>query len=348
MFGLLIFLSASLGLLAKETVGFSGVVLKQIIAGILGFIGMVIASQFQYKKLKKISFFIFLFSFILTALVFMPGIGIELGGAKRWLLIGPISVQPAEFLKLGFIIYFAAWLSSVKQHIHTVEYGFLPMAVIFGSITGLLLAQPNTGILVIILAAGGAMLFISGLRFKYILLITLILIIGLGTLATFRPYIKDRIITFLSLESVDALDEGYQIRQSLIAIGSGGFWGKGFGHGVQKFNYLPEPIGDSIYAVFAEEFGFVGGVTLIIAFLFFALIGLTIAARAPDQFSRLLAVGIVILIVAQSYLSIGAMLGVFPLSGVPVLFVSQGGSALFFTLIEVGILLNISKYTDHK
>jgi len=343
MCGFLIFVSASLGLLAKNTAPYTGIIGKQVVAAVVGMAGLILFSNISYTKLKRWAFPIFIFSYFLTALVFVPGVGIEIGGAKRWIDIGLISFQPAEALKFGFVLYFAAWLSGMRNHIHSAT-GLIPMAIVLISLVTLLLAQPNTGILVVILAAATAMLFSVGLRWRYFVLLGFCAVFGLILLATFRPYVKERVITYMRPESADHLDEGYQIRQSFIAIGSGGFLGKGFGQGAQKYNYLPEPMGDSIYAVLAEEFGFWGGAGLIIIFLLFALIGLRIARGAPDMFSRLLALGIVILIVSQSYWSIGAMLGVFPLSGVPIIFVSQGGSALMLALFEVGVLLNISKY----
>ena len=157
----------------------------------------------------------------------------------------------------------------------------------------------------------------------------------------------DRILTFLNPSS-DPLGNGYQIQQSLIAIGSGHIFGRGFGQSVQKFDYLPEPMGDSIFAVFAEEFGFMGALLLLSLFIFFAFRGLKIATHSPDQFGGLLVVGIVILIVSQSFINIGSLIGIFPLTGLPLLFISHGGTALFFALVGVGIVLNVSRYAKLK
>lgn len=345
VFGLGIFISASLGLLVRDGANFTWVIAKQLLIGFAGgLFALFIASRIRYTFWKRYAFLIFIASLLATALVFIPGIGLELGGARRWIDVGPLSFQPAEFLKFGFVLYFAAWLSAIGNKIKDLKYGTIPMMVMFALIGGLLLAQPNTGLFVVIVLSGLVMFFVAGGRFAHFVIIGLILLLGITALAFARPYVKDRLVTFITPEAVDPLDEGYQIRQSLIAIGSGGIAGRGLGQSIQKFNYLPEPIGDSIFAVWGEESGFIGSFLLILLFFLFALLGFKIAARAPDSFGRLFVLGIVILVVSQSFLNIGAMLNVFPLSGVPILFVSQGGTALLFTLLEVGIILNISKY----
>ena len=186
------------------------------------------------------------------------------------------------------------------------------------------------------------MYFVAGAPLKHILLLVLIGIIGLGSLAFARPYIKERLLTLVN-PTRDILGSGYQINQSLIAIGSGGMSGRGFGQSVQKFNYLPEQIGDSIFAVAAEEFGFIGSVILILLFLSFTLRGLHISNRAPDMFSRLVVLGIVIIIITQSLVNISAMLAIIPLSGIPLVFVSHGGTAMLIALSQVGIILSISR-----
>jgi len=172
-------------------------------------------------------------------------------------------------------------------------------------------------------------------------------VVGIVFLAFTRPYIMQRITTFFNPQA-DALGASYQIQQSLIAVGSGGIFGRGFGQSVQKFTYLPEPVGDSIFAVAAEEFGFVGSVFLLLIFVLFAMRGLKIASRTTNVFGRLVVVGIVIMIVFQAFVNIGAMLGVIPLSGITLPFVSHGGTSLFITLFEVGIILSISRSRDPK
>lgn len=342
--GFFIFSSASLGLLARSGAKYSNVAFSQLFYGLLmGSVAFLSTSKINYKVWKKYAFYLFIASAILTLLVFVPHIGFAHGGAKRWIALGPIMFQPSEFLKIGFIIYFAAWISSVKQKITTFKSGLVPFIILLG-ITGLiLLAQPDTDTFIVVAMSGVAMFIVGGGKWKHVALLGLISIVGFVSIAMYRPYLRERIYTFMN-PGHDSLGSSYQIQQSLIAIGSGGLTGRGFGQSIQKFNFLPEPIGDSIFAVMAEEFGLVGGVALIFLYLFFTFRGFKIATHAPDVFGRLVVVGIVILVVSQSFINIGAMLGVLPLSGIPLLFVSHGGTALFITLAEVGIILNISKY----
>lgn len=344
-FGFLIFVSASLGLLIKSGSQFESVALKQFIFGLVcGGIALFTLSRVHYSYLKKFSLYFFIIAFILTALVFVPHIGFEHGGARRWLSLGPFTFQPSELLRLAFVIYFAAWLSMVKDKVKTFRFGLLPLGILTGISGVLLLLQPDTDTFLTLVLAGLAMFIVAGGRFRDVAFLSALGIAGAALLVFTRPYLKERLLAFLDLGQVDYYGAGYQVYQSLIAIGSGGFFGRGFGQSVQKFGYLPEPIGDSIFAVAAEEFGFIGASFLIILFVFFALRALRIATRAPDNFGLLLSVGIVILIISQSFINIASMLALFPLSGTPLVFVSKGGTSLLLSLAEVGILLNISRY----
>ncbi len=346
--GYLIFASASLGLLSKQAVKYANVAFNQTFFGLfLGTVACVVASRVDYKNYRKYAFYIFIASAIVTLLVFVPGLGVGHGGAQRWIYVGPVSFQPSELLKIGFIMYFAAWLSSIKDKADTIKFGLAPFLALLGIVGLILLAQPDTDTYLIIIFSGIAMYISGGGRWRYIFIMGLIGVIGLGALAMTRPYVMSRITTFVHPEK-NAQGSGYQIQQSLIAIGSGGMFGRGFGQSIQKFNVLPEPIGDSIFAVASEEFGFVGAVGIIVLFIFFASRGLKIASQVPDSFGRLMVVGIVILIVSQAFVNIGAMVGVLPLSGITLPFVSHGGTALFMTLAEVGIVLNISKNKKNK
>jgi len=210
-------------------------------------------------------------------------------------------------------------------------------------VTGILcLLQPDTDTYIVIATSLVAMFVAAGGKWKHIMSLVVVGVLGLTFLAFTRPYVMDRIKTFIDPSSVSQ-SSGYQIQQSLIAIGSGGLTGRGFGQSIQKFNYLPEPVGDSIFAVAAEEFGLIGMLVLLGLYVFFAMRSLKISLTAENQFGTLLAVGIVTFIVVQSFTNIGSMAGIMPLSGVPLLFVSQGGTALLFVLAESGILLNISR-----
>lgn len=340
--GFFIFSSASLGLLSKGGVKYSNVVSSQLFGGMfIGTIAMIWLSQINYKLWRRNALWIFIVAIIANLLVF-TGIGFEHGGASRWIMIFGYSFQPSELLKIAFIIYFASWLSGIKDKVQTVKYGLLPFTAILGIVGLLLLLQPDTDTFAVIIASGFAMFLVAGGRWKHLLMLGIVLISILVVVAMFRPYVKDRLVTFLNPEK-NGQTSSYQIQQSLIAVGSGGIVGNGFGQSVQKFGLLPEPIGDSIFAVAAEEFGFIGSIFIIILFLFFMLRGLKIAIRTEDSFGRLFVVGTVILIVSQAFVNIGAMIGMLPLSGITLPFVSHGGTALLINLAEMGIILNISR-----
>ncbi|MDP2705480.1 MAG: putative lipid II flippase FtsW [Patescibacteria group bacterium] len=342
--GLLVFLSASMGLWNREGIDPVSITVKQILIGLVGgIIACNFTSRLDYKLWRKWSPLLFLGSIILTLLVFVPGIGLDSGGARRWIDLKIISFQPSEFLKISFIIYFAALLSKFRGTTRSWTESLLPFAILSGLAGAVLVLQPDIDTFAVICFSGIAMLIVAGAKWRHIGLIILIGLIGIGALFYIKPYIKDRILTFLD-PARDPHRSGYQIQQSLIAIGSGGLSGRGFGQSIQKFGSLPEPIGDSIFSVAAEEFGFIGTTALVFLYMFFFLRGLKIASHAADSFGRLITVGIVILIVSQSFLNISAMLGLFPLSGIPLLFISHGGTALFVTLAEIGIIFNVSKY----
>ncbi len=341
--GFLIFLSASLGLLARDSVHFGSIAFKQIFFGLVpGLIGLYAFSRIDHMKWRKYSFWFFLFSIFLNLVIFIPGVGQHHGGAVRWLNLGAFSLQTSEVLKIAAVMYFAAWLSFVKDKASDFKKGFVPLlAMLF--VTGLLcLLQPDTDTFIVIATALVSMFIAAGGKWRHIASLVVAGALGLVLLAFTRPYVMARIQTFLNPSDASQAS-GYQIKQSLIAIGSGGVTGRGFGQSIQKFNFLPEPVGDSIFAVAAEEFGLIGALALLALYVFFSLRALKIATHAYTQFGTLLTVGIVTFIVVQSFTNIGAMVGVLPLSGIPLLFVSQGGTALLFVLAESGILLNISR-----
>jgi len=344
LFGVAMFVSASLGILARSEKTFYSVLWSQLVLGLgLGLVGMFICLKIDYKFWRKYSFLLFLASILLTAAVFIPHVGWSHGGAERWIQLGPVQFQPVEFLKFGFIIYFAAWLSWAKNKVQDFKFGILPFGVMLVIIAFVLLKQPDTKSFILITLTGISMLFVSGVKTRYILGTGLGLVILLGALVYFTPYLQARVKTFIN-PAQDGQGSSYQIQQSLIALGSGGVLGRGYGQSIQKFNYLPEPQGDSIFAVLGEELGFVGAFVAIFLYLLFLLRGFYIANRSPDSFSRLLVYGIVIIIILQSFMHIASVSGVFPLTGVPLVFMSQGGTSLMVYLAAIGIVLNISKF----
>ncbi len=344
LIGFFILASASTGLLVKsEGANFQDIIFKQIIFGLAGLGLFFLAIKIDYHVWAKLALPIFIFSFFLTLLVIIPGFGLSHGGAKRWIIFGPISFQPSELLKFGFVLYLAAWIASRKLYIKKFKTGFLPFFIMISAVGALMILEPDIGTLGIIVASGITLFFIGGGKITHLLIMAGIIGVIFSILVYFEPYRLERIMVFIN-PSYDQQGAGYQLKQSLIAIGSGGLFGRGFGTSIQKFNYLPESVGDSIFAVFGEEFGFAGSLFLLGLFMFFLYKGFSIARGASDDFGGLLGIGIVILIVVQSLVNIAAMVGILPLTGLPLIFVSKGGSALIMALFEAGVLLNISKH----
>ena len=335
--------SASLGLLLEEGGGVTRVVARQALSGIgVGGVLFLLTSRMRYQRWRTVALPFFLFALALSFLVFVPGIGFGASGARRWIAAGPLFFQPTELLKFAFVVYLSSWLAGRQREVGRFREGFLPFVLLLALVGVVFVLQPDIGTFGALAATAVFLFYIGGGRLRHLLLLLPIVLLALGALALTEPYRLSRVATFLHLAE-DPQGAGYHIRQALIAIGSGGFWGRGFGMGRQKFNYLPEPTGDSIFAVLGEEFGFMGSVLLVAALSAFALRGFVISRRAPDSFGRLLGSGIVILIIIQSFINIAAMIGLVPLTGLPLIFISQGGSALAVALAEVGVVANISR-----
>lgn len=342
--GGLIFASAVFGLLARGATHMSSVVFNHAVLGIgAGVIALLVTSRLNYKLWRRFALYIFVFGLIVTAAVFLPQLGFEHGGGRRWLSIAGFTLQPAEFLKTASIIMAAAYFAMIRTRIDDLRWGLGGLFLILSGPVLILIMQPDLGTLGVIVISVLAVFFAAGAKLRDLLIVVLLGVVTVAALASVRPYVRDRVSIFLNPSQAPQA-EGYQIRQSLIAVGSGGLIGRGFGQSVQKFTYLPEPMGDSIFAVAAEEFGFVGSIALICVFLALALRGFGVATRAPDMFGGLLAVGISTYLVSESFINIGAMLGVAPLTGIPLTFISQGGSAMLASLGSAGILLSISRH----
>ena len=340
--GALIFASAIFGLLARGGLNMSAVAMKQAIWIGAGIVALIIASRIDYKIWRRFAPHLFILALVLTAAVFIPGLGFEHGGGRRWLSLGALTAQPSEFLKVAAIVMAATYFAAIRAKIVDFRWGLGGLALLLALPAGILLLQPDLGTLGIIVMSVLAVFFAAGAKLRDVALVIVLGILTIAALSTFVPYVHDRVAIFLN-PSLSPQAEGYQIRQSLIAIGSGGLAGRGFGQSVQKFTYLPEPMGDSIFAVAAEEFGFVGSVALIGVFLALALRGFSVAARAADPFGGFLAVGISTYLMIEAFVNIGAMLGLAPLTGIPLTFISQGGSAMLASLGAAGILLSVSR-----
>lgn len=341
--GAMIFASAVFGLRARGTIDITSVLFGHLVLGVgVGLTAMIGMALLDYQKLRLYAPYLFGFGILATLLVFVPHLGMEHGGGKRWIIVAGHSFQPSELLKITGIIFAAAYFS-VKGRVATWNWGLGGLAGILALPVLILVLQPDIGTLGVVCAGVIAVFFAAGAPWKSIAVVVLSGILFLGIIVTVRPYARDRLMTFLNpAEGQQA--ESYQIKQSLIAIGSGHAMGRGFGQGIQKFTYLPEPIGDSIFAVAGEELGFIGASLIILFYTLFVLRGYAVAARAPDMFGALLAVGIATYLVAEAFINIAAMVGLVPLTGIPLTFMSQGGSAMLVSLMSVGILFNVSRY----
>ena len=341
--GLVIFGSAALGVLAVNEAKFYAVIKTQLVYALIGgSFALVLGASIPIAFYKKYAYMIFVAVLCVTSLVFVPGLSMYHGGAHRWIDIGPISFQPSEMLKFAFVIAVACFCTQYRHMFKDWRYGLLPYLIACGIVSALLLAQPDFGTYSVIMAASFVTYFVGGARKRHILTLIGTALLGAVLLVSLRPYMLERIKTFVN-SSHDPRGSSWQLNQSLIALGGGGLMGRGLGQSVQKFNYLPEPIGDSVFAVLGEELGFAGVVFILVLYGIVGVRGYRIAVTSDDQFKRLLAIGITVIILAQATLNMGSMLGLMPLTGVPLPLVSHGGTALMVALFELGVLLNISK-----
>lgn len=320
----------------------NGYLKKQIISLIIGLLLMVLIMQFNIAWLRKLAFPLLVFSCILLFLPFIPGLGTELLGARRWITFGGFFFQPSELLKLSMVIYLSAWFS--KQSVHDAEpkQVLYPLLGLLAGITLVLTRQPDLGTAIVILALAVTLYFAAGAPVKHFVWIATLFLAGLFLIIQVAPYRAARLTVFLNPDE-DAQGAAYHINQSLLAIGSGGLFGRGLGHSMQKFNYLPEAEGDSIFAIAAEELGFILSVGLIALYVGLLWRGIQLARRAGDAYVRLVITGIVCWFTIQAFINIGALTSLLPLTGEPLPFISNGGSSLIISLIAVGILLNYSR-----
>lgn len=342
--GLITFLSASLGIFPTDKLKFFTVIKSQILyIFIFGSLAIFLGSKINYKYYKKYSFLIFVATFLISFLVFIPGLGLHYNGAHRWIVLFNVSLQPAELLKFSSIILIATFCAKYAKHFNNYKIGLLPFVTFLGVVAIALLLEPDFGTFTIVCASSFVIYFIAGAKWRDILITILLGIVAFAALVAVRPYMRQRIQTFLKPHE-EILDSGWQRRQSLIAIGSGELTGRGLGQSIQKYRYLPEGISDSIFAVYAEELGLIGCAILFSFFLFIILRGVHIARRTEDDFGKYLAIGIVSILFFQMVLNIASSLGA-PATGVPLPLISKGGTSLVIMLFELGILLNISKYS---
>lgn len=306
------------------------------------------AASIPYLLWRRLALAFFIGSIAMLIALFIPGLSTGWGTSQSWLNI-PIlnSIQPIELTKLGLIFYLARWMEVRREDIATLESGFLPFSVILGAIVFLLVLQPDFGGVLVVTMIATAIYYAAGARVKHIAIGATIV----GFLAVLAvnfsglDYIRNRFTAFLD-PTVDPEGIGYQIKQSLIAVGKGGFFGEGITSGTQKSGYLPEAQSDSIFAATAEEIGFFGSVIFTFLFLLIAYRGFKIASACPDRFGQLTAVGISTALLGQAFVNIGVNIGILPYTGITLPFISYGGSSLVASFISAGILLNISKYSN--
>jgi len=311
----------------------------------LGLIALYVCSKIDYHVWQKYLSFLIFASLFLLALVKVPGLSFSSGGATRWVHLGPIVFQPAELAKLVIIFYLASWVDKKKAHLHDFYFGLLPSLLIVGLFASLILWQPDLGTMLVLLLVAFFMLLVAGIPWKYVMYSAIAGFLSLYLLIKIEPYRVRRLSTFFD-SSIDPSGISYQINQALLAIGSGGLWGLGYGLSMQKHNYLPEVMSDSIFAVLAEELGLVRSLGVITLFLLFMVKGFQITKNAPDTFGRMTAFGITAWITLQAAVNIGAIVGLLPLTGIPLPFFSYGSSSLIANLAAVGILLNISSFSQ--
>ncbi len=339
LIGLVSIADASSPLAQKEFSDKFFFVKQQAIWLVIGMFSLLLFSRVNYLFWKKIATYLFIFNLILLVLVFIPGVGAKFLGAKRWIVLGVFSFQPSEILKLSLVAYLAKLCTQNKK---TFIY-FIPIVV--SAI--LIMLQPDLGTTLIIVGTGLIQLLVSGISLKAfsssIVLGMLALLVSVLT----SSYRRERLISFLKLME-DPLKSSYHIRQILFALGSGGLLGVGLGQSRQKYLFLPETATDSIFAVIAEEIGFIGASFLILLFIYYIHNISEVVVKAPDSFSRIFSAGIMSIISLQIILNVGSIVSIFPLTGVPLPFISYGGSSLVTLLTGCGVLLNISRYAKEK
>jgi len=342
LIGLVMVFSAS-GVVAGNRFHDAIYFLKRQIAWLLfGFILLQLASRLDYLVWRKLAVPILAVTCVLLVLVLIPSIGVAVKGARRWLKLGPISLQPAEMVKLVAVFYVAAYLTNKGERIKEFKAGFLPPLLVVGLLSGLVLLQPDLGTVVVVGVVTLGLLFLGGARLLHLSGLIPMFLIAVGLLIWKSPYRLQRLLIFLD-PTKDPTGAGFQVNQSFLAFGSGGPFGVGLGAGKQKLYFLPEAHTDFVLALVGEELGLVGTAAIMLLFAILIMKGLQIAGRAQDPFGRHLAYGITLLIGAQAMINASVATGLLPTKGLTLPLVSYGGSSLLVNLLAIGILLSISR-----
>jgi cell division protein FtsW len=348
--GLVVLYSASAVMAHAQGLAPHHYLLRQMSGALLGFVVLLVAAQLDYRRLRTLAWplvgavALMLFVMVLPA---AASIAPEVNGARRWLLVGPVAVQPSELAKLVVIIWTAALVVKKQDRLHSLSRGLGPLLLTWGVVGGLILLQPDLSTAFLLVALAALVAFAGGARPAHVLVLGAICLPFAWSQLTKVAYRMDRMLTFFDPRA-DLSDMGYQINQSLIALGSGGVVGRGLGRGQQKFGFLPEPHNDFILAMIGEEWGFLGVASLIVLFAAFALVGYRIARGATDLFGFLLALGLTNLVVVQAFLHMGVNLAVIPATGVTLPFISYGRSSLVVCLAAAGILISVGRVSEQR
>lgn len=319
-------------------------VTRQALWAVIGVGLLVVFMRTDYRLLRPLSPLIMMAALLGLAAVLVPGIGVDRYGASRWIALGPLPpMQPSEFAKLALIIYVSAWLSSRERNVRSFAAGFVPFVLMVGLVAGLVMAEPDMGTTIIIVLTTITLFFMAGGALTHLVALISIGGVAASFLLLSGGYRMDRLFAFISPEA-DPSGRGFHILQLLIALGSGGITGLGIGASRQKFFYVPSAHTDGVFAIIGEEMGFIGAVLVILLFAFLVYRGIRVMLNAPDNFGALLAIGVTSWIGYQAIINIGGITRSIPMTGVPLPFLSFGGSALAATMAGIGILLSVSRY----
>ncbi len=319
---------------------------RQMLFAVVGMIAMFFIMNIEYWTWRNWAKVILIVCFVLLVLVLIPGIGNVRNGSRSWIGVGAFSVQPSEFMKLAMIAFLSKFLSEKQKQITSFKEGLLPSLGLVFTAFGLIMLQPDFGTGMVMVGTCIVMIFIAGAKIKHFVFLGLLGVAGIVGLIASAPYRMKRITSFMDPWQ-DPLGSGFQMIQSLYAIGPGGLFGLGLGESRQKFFYLPEPQTDFIFAIIAEELGFIGGSFVLILFSLLLWRGVRVALGAPDLYGSLLATGIIAMIAIQVMINIGVVTGLMPVTGITLPFLSYGGSSLTLMLMAIGVLLNISRYSRY-
>ena len=342
--GLIAVYSASYAVAYAEYGDANFFVKRQAAAALIGLAGMLVAMNIDYRRLLRPSPLLMLVALVGLGAVLLPGVGIEQNGATRWVAVGALPpLQPSEFAKLAVLIYLAAWLAAKGDSVRDVALGVVPFVGMVGLVAALIVLEPDLGTALLVAAITGTLFFVAGGRLMHVLALLGSGIVATATLIAVAGYRMDRIFAFISAES-DPSGVGFQTLQMLVALGSGGVSGLGLGVSRQKFFFVPGAHTDGVLAIIGEELGFIGVMVVLGLFALLLWRGLAIARRAADRFGSLLAIGVLAWIGFQVLINVGGVTRALPLTGMPLPFISYGGSALVMTMVAAGVLLSVSRY----